>query len=429
MSKTLRPLILCAGSFALGGVVTLLIGSQRIATFFQQGHVVPVAARQSNSASASKASRPVSPLPVPRWGNLDALMFPLGGDDAIYPDRDKRLRRTTWFFENVTESQLAELFRAAGLTPAQQQQLKSPGVLTKTTNGLIVSPPNKFVWTLDSAARRQIYTVLARSETNYSQRFPFRFPQADGFDSRFATIGLTTGQLAKLQHLTYTNFGYVCLSDLQVLSDAFSTNEVNRLIETLYRVPAYRVRLRITPDSDVEALARYWGKGGREKLILPLLQSLKRIPEGASIDIERLLPPTAQVRLDTFPDGWLDPQTREEDCVWTSMNFFRDPPEPRFRDPAYVREILRTEYQYVTGKPTFGDIIALVGPSGNSIHLCIQLADDFVFTKNGLDASQPWAIMKLEDTLACYPSEHEQRLLIFRPRPKTAVEVPLLSHN
>ena len=125
MSKPLRPLILCACSFVLGGVTTLLVGSQRIADFFQRGHVVRITARQLDSVPGRKMSRPIPPAPVPPWGNLEALMFPLGSDDAIYPDRDKRLRRTTWFFENTTENQLVELFRAMGLTPAQQLFAKS----------------------------------------------------------------------------------------------------------------------------------------------------------------------------------------------------------------------------------------------------------------------------------------------------------------
>jgi hypothetical protein len=50
------------------------------------------------------------------------------------------------------------------------------------------------------------------------------------------------------------------------------------------------------------------------------------------------------------------------------------------------------------------------------VHLCVYLADDLVYTKNGLNSMQPWVIMKLDDVLACFPSDKERRLLVFRAR-------------
>ena len=167
---------------------------------------------------------------------------------------------------------------------------------------------------------------------------------------------------------------------------------------------------------------RYWGRGGREKLIRPLLESMAKLPGGASINISYLLPPSARNQLYTFPSSWANPQSREQDCVWTAMNFFQDPPDARFLDPAFAREVLRTRYQSVTGKPVFGDIVALLDAAGNGIHLCVYLADDYVYTKNGLTYLQPWVIMKLSDTLACFASESEPHLAVFRLKSDLAKE-------
>ena len=61
------------------------------------------------------------------------------------------------------------------------------------------------------------------------------------------------------------------------------------------------VQLRVKPQTDVEALATYWGQGRRSKDVRPLLQSLVRVPGGATIDIVHLLPPLPRALLYTYP--------------------------------------------------------------------------------------------------------------------------------
>ncbi|MFO1477259.1 MAG: hypothetical protein U1F98_11470 [Verrucomicrobiota bacterium] len=399
MYHHIRTRLFCGASFVLGGVMVLLIGSQRLSRLAPTDDTV----RASTNAAPGRD--------VPAWGWLEAAPFPLGGEDSFVADQPERLRKTCWIFEHFNSNQVASLFQSAGLS------LPPPAAWSMTSNAVAISPTDDLVWSLNPEARRLIYSVLARSSTNYAQRYPFRFPLLGGFNERFATSELPPGALDRLRQLTYTNSGYLCLADLQVLPARLSPIEVQRVIQTLSKVPAYRLRLRVGPESDVDNLVAYWGKGGRENQIRPLLESMRALPEGGWIGVERLLPPMPQLRLDTFPAATADPQSREEDCVWTSLNFYRDPPDNRFLDPVYARSALATEYQPVRGKPSFGDVLALVDASGSSLHMCVYLADDFVFTKNGIDRSQPWVIMKLSDTLACYPSERERRLLVFRLKP------------
>jgi hypothetical protein len=181
-------------------------------------------------------------------------------------------------------------------------------------------------------------------------------------------------------------------------------------------LPAYRLRLWLYPDSDVEALVKYWAPGDRARRIKPLLESLCKASEktGTPTGIGFMLPSFARLRLFTFPDSWPEKQAEVEDCFWTSMNFFNQEPDMRFLDPATVKEALHTDYVLVQDHPTYGDLVTLISSTGDALHMCVYIADDYVFTKNGKNRSAPWVLMKISDMLLLFPSEDAKRTVIFR---------------
>lgn len=66
------------------------------------------------------------------------------------------------------------------------------------------------------------------------------------------------------------------------------------------------------------------------------------------------------------------------------MNFFNKRPDMRYLDAEYVKQTLRTNYELFTGQPAYGDLAVLVDEGGNGVHMAVYIADDFVFTKNGM---------------------------------------------
>ena len=369
------------------------------------------------------ALKHLSPGPVPSartpgangpWGRIEALRFPFADSEELFPDRAIRLQPPRWFFERFSPAQVDNLFGAGDLGPEDKAELLDRSHWQLGTNGCLVSPSPELVRRLSPAARGRIYSVLAHSTVNYAQQFPFRFPLGD-FDSRFAGSGLSEQRLDLLEGLTYTNAGALCFADLELLPALLATNEFHQAVECLYRLPAYRLRLRVYPGSDINALVDYWGKG-REKKIRPLLESLTRVPatNGVSMAIGYLLPPFARLRLNTFPSAWADMQTDKEDCFWTAMNFFNEQPDMRYLDPGYVRTALQAEYSVVKGHPTYGDLVVLFDNSGSAIHSCVYLAEDFVYTKNGRNKLTPWVLMKISDMLLLFPSDHPYRMLYLR---------------
>ena len=49
-----------------------------------------------------------------------------------------------------------------------------------------------------------------------------------------------------------------------------------------------------------------------------------------------------------------------------------------------------------------GDLLILSGGDGVPIHAAAFVADDLYFTKNGVNLTQPWVLMRLADLLETY---------------------------
>src|SRR5262249_33268144 len=184
-------------------------------------------------------------------------------------------------------------------------------------------------------------------------------------------------------------------------------------VQALCAVPAYLLRLRITPDSDVDGLVKYWGKGGRERFVAPLISSLARVPGGAELNISYLLPPFARLRLYTYPEAWDDPTAAEQDCIFTALNFFKATPDTNFLQQACRERVLNSEYAVIGDEPALGDLVVLVGADNHVVHASVYIAEGFVFTKNGANRAQPWVLMKMPDVLAVYNTQETSRHVVF----------------
>ena len=405
--KRLSILALCSCCLLLGAGATFLVEKVSFT-------------RTNPTALPSVQQVPV--LSKGPWGILDELPIPLGNQVDLFVDRPERLRPANWFFEHYTKGKLEKLLNSCNLTKAQWALLQKTNVVTIAPNGIMLAPPDEFVWSLNPFARGKLYEALGEFAANYTQNSPFCFAPGR-FRERMAATGLPPDQQTRISSLLYTNNGVLCFSDLQLLPGILNSNELDQVSEALYRVPAYRLRLRVYPDSDIEALVSYWGHSGREKFIRPMLESLAKVPNrtnGTSVNISFLLPPTARLRLFTYPNAWAGSEAERQDCFWTALNFFHNPPDPKYLDGRRSEESLELEYQPISTGPAFGDLIVLLGKNGNGIHACVYVADDFVFTKNGINKLQPWVLMKMSDMLAVFSMEKPARVVTYRKKESSA---------
>jgi hypothetical protein len=396
-----RMRLVCAGFFVLGAMLAVLVVAvlpALVGTNWGRKGALRVFARTLTAGSSAFDD-------IPPSGIIEAVEIPLATPDGVFPDRDKRLHPAEWFFEDISESRLVRFFNACDLRPVERAMLLDRRVWHITRQGCSIRPPEQLVWSLSPRARAQIYSVLAKSPVNFPQCFPFRFP-LNGFARKFKDSGLPAEEVEKIRRLTYTNGEYLCFTDLQTVKAALRRPEFEDLVETLYGLPTYILRLRVNPDSDVEGLVHYWGRGGREKNLAPLLNSLAKVPGGATISISHLLPPFAGLRLYTYPYTSKDSSAARQDCFFTALNFFNEMPDTNLCNAAYVEQVLRTQYSPVKRAPTFGDVVLLATEKGEFVHACVYIADDFVFSKNGAAPEQPWVLMKMADMLALYyPTE------------------------
>ncbi len=348
------------------------------------------------------------------WGNLEYTRIVIEPPDEFLAADYPPPYATIWRFPGYTPERLQTVWASAGLGWKQLHALEVPGAITVSPDGIEVRPPAELAERLSADERGAIYRILAGLPGNPYHQMPFRF-RADLVDEWLDGADLPAPVIARIQELLYYRGNSALFSDLDLVLPLLRTApERVRLIKTLARKSTLLLRLRVTPGSDVNALADYWGAGPRRKDVKPLLQSLTRHREGITLDVAHLLPRFARGLLYTYPPR-TEPLDPTLDCHWTSMNFFRDEPDPRFADIEFLREAIKRDYAPVPdGKRQLGDLLILTRPDGQIVHSCIHIADDIVFTKNGYSFQMPWVLNTLPDLRAAYPSDPPLLIHAFR---------------
>jgi hypothetical protein len=395
-------LLKLAAAFCLGAVVAITA-----TTAFKSNSVATTLRASVSKTAAVSTNKP--------WGNLEITDIPFENSEEIFLDRAARLKKPEWIFEGGSADQVAAFLQSTDLNETQRRELLATNTWSVTATQCTIHPTDELVLNLSSAAREKIYWALSQCQSNYSQCFPFRFPP-NRFDERFANERLNAQSVQFVRRLCYTNDGLISFADLDVASKKLSSTEFDSLIRTLYAVPTVRLRLRVDANTDLNRIIQYWGKGGREKRIRPMLESLARLPGGDSVAIAYLLPGVARMRLYTFPDPTRAPEEAREDCFFTALNFFNKYADNRFFDKTQSRQALQNDYALVTDSPSYGDLITLVNGSGDAVHVAVYIAEDIVFTKNGVNILQPWVLMRMDDMMSYFPSPEPLRVAIFRKK-------------
>jgi len=178
-------------------------------------------------------------------------------------------------------------------------------------------------------------------------------------------------------------------------------------LKALTRQKTLLLRIHQTPETDVAALAKYWGKGGRATDVRTLCESLSKVPGGSWVNILTVIPPVPGSRLYTYPtelDNPLNGPLHVRDCHWTTFNFFHGSQEQDV-SPQWVINELKNNYAPAAGDPRYGDVVLFGKPDGEIVHSCIYLADDIVFTKNGGTNISPWMLSTIQDLRMRYTFE------------------------
>lgn len=322
-----------------------------------------------------------------------------------------------WTFKGMNAEAVKSLFAQNGLTAAQIANAFAPGSFTETVAGTEIRPPEKFLLSLDADGRGKLYAALAGHGVNLYLDYPYIFPD-DVLETIYHKSGANPDDLSLFKQLVYLNGGVPQLGDYEFLMTKIPTVERRvALARAISRKTAVLAGLVIKPDTDVDKIAAYWGNTPNVRFtdIRPMIDALKSLPEGGTLNLVYLLPKFARDRLYTFP---LPPQPGDPsmDCHWTTFNFSNDTPDNRFNDPAYAVAYLHRNYYQITAPSICGDLLLLMNDRGQIIHSAVYLAGDLVFTKNGSNYRQPWMLMHIPDLLASYPATPPMRVVYEREK-------------
>lgn len=367
----------------------------------------------SKSTDHKAQSQVKATTKIPAWGKLEYTPLALDRPEGHFTNLIDPPLESRWILHRSSEQQLADFFNSLPLKEPSRSFLLDHSHWQPITNGYAISPPPEVVIGLDPDARRALYTELAQDPENAPQCMPFTF-RTGGFDEWFSECGLSAEKISLVRKLSYTNEENLSFADAAVFREVSTPDETLCLLKGLWRVSTFLMRIRITPETDVDALIGYWGKAGPARSYKPLLESMSRVPEGESISISYFLPPFARLRLFTYPEP-NDTNLLAQDCFWSAMNFFNEKPDSRLFEPAYKDHLLSTEYgRVLESDRQFGDLLLLLGTNNTALHMCVYLADDVVFTKNGANVVQPWVLMKIHEMLGIYNRLRPFKMVYYR---------------
>lgn len=323
-----------------------------------------------------------------------------------------------WNFGPITPESAGQILRDAGCSESLVSSLLA-GAKRLQDGSLLLVPSSDEVSSLDPTTRSKLYLKLASNPSNRFQQTPYYI--ADGkverlFDEKFSSNGEA---ISLMKRLLYERNGFTYFSDPEVVLKLIkSRDERLKFLQSLTSQNVVMLRLLVRPDTDIDKPLNYWCLGMPGVLLKDLrslFEAQQRLPDGGSVSILYLLPPLARERLFTSP---LPPEagaiTKLPDCHWTALNFFRVEPDPRLSDNAYASDFIVRNYYEVARPSVCGDLVLLLDQQNRVVHSSVYLADDIVFTKNGINYAQPWVLMHEKDMVGAFSTLEPVKIAYFR---------------
>ncbi len=337
------------------------------------------------------------------WGQIESLVFAIDLPDefVFVPPADQP--PVHWSFPGYTKEKVLATLRSVGLPEDAVKKLDGGAKWTGADGAISVEPGDPLILGLAPEVRAKLYAILVTFPQNARQIDPIWF-RPGLIDWRLEDSGLAPESIALLKRLLYAQGENALLfTDFEpALRSLPSDAERKRFMKAVSRKRAVLAHLRLDPDSDVEKIAQYWGIGGRRKDVFPFLSALHRVEKGCALNVICLLPDFPRDHLYSHPFAAPDDKSVRQDCFWSAFNFFNDPPDNRFNDMGYVREVLDRDYYTILEPSQLGDLVLLTTENKTVIHVAAYVADDLVFTKNGEDFRQPWVLMRMADMMETY---------------------------
>lgn len=413
MSRKTNTEIVAVPRAVLAALVALIIVPWLITWGIAAWNFEQSAERVDPSPGISSAS--VDPGP---WGRLTVSPILISPPLEYVPADMGPITAPEWHFPQVPRGRLAATLAAAGLSDGEVSRAMATAQPDPQAAGMLVRPDAELVRGLSPDGRARLYGMLAKSPLNFDQQQAYRFRGRSAEDwLRGSRMSASTRQL--VEPLIYRNGPFLHFADIETIRPQIGRDEdVQFLVKTLVRQATMLVRLSVDDASEIDRLSEYWGRGGRRTDIRPLLESVAGGGMDRLVDIVHLLPALARNNLYRYPRPTTADLQRPvlANCLWTSLNFFGADPDDRFLDVNLALKSLENDYYNVEHGYQLGDIVAFVDEEGNLFHVAVYLADNLVFSKNGMSPMAPWLILTLDDVKGYYLTHSTNPKLIFHRR-------------
>ena len=359
------------------------------------------------------------------WGDIEYTRIWLEIPQELLSAKLWEIQATRWLFPNYTPAMLDQLITTTVGSAELRRALMDRQKWQISTTGIRITPDAESILALSRSARVSLYQVLASAEENGGQARPFAWHR-DQFSGWARNSGLSRRTMRFFRQLTWERGQVVLFSDTMALLSLVPPEDRAGVIRALGRSPVVMPRLRLQPDSDIDALVRYWSAHGSGRGLGPLLRSVVRQPGGAPIDLAHLLSPFARMRLHSHPPPRIETEF-QQDCFWTAANYFNDTVDNTITNADTFAEHMMTHYVRVK-EPAYGDVVLFVDSGGGLLHAANYVADDILFTKNGKSYRNGWTLCTMQDIAVGYGGTNAPDTVFFRKKDATSQSVTPARH-
>ncbi|MGQ0508048.1 MAG: hypothetical protein ACT4TC_22340 [Myxococcaceae bacterium] len=346
------------------------------------------------------------------WGQLELFDFEIRAPELAYSAGLCAAEPVSWHFPRFDASGLQSFLRSAGIAPGLLEELQRTFACSGPAPGCWAQPSQAVIFGLSPKARDVIYRELSKYPVNDPYFYGTRRRERD-LDAWLADFTLSGRDT--IRKMIWSREGTAILSNYAstcaLLKERTDRETFIRKISTR---PALLVRLKAPASTNLNSLLDYWGDARHSSEIEPLLRAMVTQGPVLSVDIIHLLPGFFRSHLYAFPT----PQEVDADCHWSAANYHAFIPPNRAVSPTgapsqevqgFFRGLTPVRYE----DRTLGDVLQFL-IDGQPVHSCVYIADDVVFTKNGVSNFAPWQLMRLKDLRELYLAGRETTVVVGR---------------
>jgi len=337
------------------------------------------------------------------WGDIKISEVFLESPESIIRLIPAPSSQTVWRFPKMNIEEVSAFFESLTDDSTLLQNMRREISLQDFDDETRAFPTTNIIRALPLDARTRLYQELSRFEENPRHFHPIIIDTEEVRDW-FPNGRVPDEAISLIEELSFPVGNSLAFVDVPSLLSTVKTERSEiALRKALTRTRTLLLDVQVSPDEDFDRLIDYWTKSNTALSAKPLLESFQHLTGEFTFDIAEILPPVPRKLLNSFPSAADGLTGSYPNSFWTTFNFFKISPDPRFMRKLYAENELEQNYEEVKPPLKFGDIISLRDPVRSQLlHVCSFIADDIAYTKNGKSVLTPWVFMRIKDIRTRY---------------------------